>query len=280
VRALSNDHTPSYKDERQRIEKAGFEVIEEQTSTREGKTRTISYIVLNQTNRITVSRAFGYFDYKSNNQNLDRREQAILVDPEIIIHHRDRCRDLYLVLASDGIFDVMTNDDVGKFIVNHVKRLRSNGCDSASVLPKVGDLLLEHCLKIGSTDNMSVLIAALQQYTNKSTLKLRCVDSNKKLRKIQFTSPKVMLIFGITIVVSTFFISFVGRVLIEFSFTTNNNTGDDLKRGGAGHEQLVHPVDLNARDLIRENSIAYCSHEWSCGPCTVAQGENDREIWH
>ena len=48
---------------------------------------------------------------------------------------------LYLVLVCDGVWDVMTNDEVGNFIVDKVNEK-------------------------GSTDNMSVMIVALPSFQN------------------------------------------------------------------------------------------------------------------
>jgi serine/threonine protein phosphatase PrpC len=68
---------------------------------------------------------------------------------------------MYLILACDGIYDVMSNDAVGEFVVNKVNELSFMKHDTSAVLPEVGDELLKECLNLGSSDNMSVLIVAL-----------------------------------------------------------------------------------------------------------------------
>ena len=158
VKALSYDHKPNLDNEKARIEKAGMKV-EDETFTIDGETITISKICKSDTDRIAVSRAFGDFDYKDNS-DLKECEQAIISVPEIIIHKRDFSRDLFLILACDGVYDVMSNDDVGEFVMKKVTELK-NTDDTSAMLPIVGDLLLEECLNLGSTDNMSVLIVAL-----------------------------------------------------------------------------------------------------------------------
>ena len=72
---------------------------------------------------------------------------------------------MYLILACDGIWDVMTNQDAGEFVARKVaERLNdssTNNLAQGEVLARVGDDLLKLCLAKGSRDNMSVLIVAL-----------------------------------------------------------------------------------------------------------------------
>mmetsp|Transcript_18140 Transcript_18140/g.27467 ORF Transcript_18140/g.27467 Transcript_18140/m.27467 type:complete len:150 (-) Transcript_18140:32-481(-) len=103
---------------------------------------------------------------------------------------------MYLALACDGVWDVMSNDEVGAFVARQVaislgwvgdgddatnddgngiendKESKSsfdtsrNGAANKNsvqgeVLARVGDDLLAECLRKGSRDNMSVLIVAL-----------------------------------------------------------------------------------------------------------------------
>ena len=160
AKPLSTDHKPNIPEEAERIKKAGMEVIEE-TFTIEGETITLSKIHKSHSDRIAVSRAFGDFDYKANTE-ISNDEQAIICTPEITVHPRDHSLDMYLILACDGVYDVMSNDEVGDFVVNQVNLL-GNGKRGAieTILPDVGDELLKKCLDLGSSDNMSVLIVAL-----------------------------------------------------------------------------------------------------------------------
>ena len=63
---------------------------------------------------------------------------------------------MYLILACDGIWDVMSNEEVGEFVVKHVSKRVAN--EEEDILAKVGDDLLDLCLDKGSEDNMSVQI--------------------------------------------------------------------------------------------------------------------------
>jgi len=164
IKPLSIDHKPDLPEEKSRIENAGLKVIEERflsgdNGKGENETTSIWKIQKSANEKIAVSRAFGDFDYKSN-EDLKSEEQAIICVPEITIHERDCSKDMFVVLACDGVFDVMSNDEVGEFVANKIRD--QNGPSlSAEVLPEVGDELLNHCLELGSSDNMSVLIVAL-----------------------------------------------------------------------------------------------------------------------
>lgn len=163
TKALTNDHKPNLSEEKIRIEKAGLEVVEETfpSGEKEGEMISIWKIQKSSREKIAVSRAFGDFDYKTN-EDLKMDEQAIISVPDITIHQRNASNDLFLVLACDGVFDVMSNDEVGEFVAKRSNEL-SKGKDvlSPEMLPEVGDDLLKHCLELGSSDNMSVLIVAL-----------------------------------------------------------------------------------------------------------------------
>ncbi len=177
VRALSTDHKPELPLEKERIEKAGMEVVEE-TFTIDGVTTTLSKIHKSETDRIAVSRAFGDFDYKAN-ADLPAEEQAIVCTPEITVHPRNMARDMFLVLACDGVYDVMSNDEVSDFIVQKVEEFEDASTDGpidGAILPEVGDELLNKCLELGSTDNMSVLIVALPKCGESDGATVRALD--------------------------------------------------------------------------------------------------------
>ena len=163
VVAMSEDHKPNLPEEISRIEAAGLSVFAETFAVDNGNQETIYKVKRSEKERLAVSRAFGDFEYKSNS-TLAAEEQAVCCVPELKVHRRDNDHDQYLVLACDGIWDVMTNDEVGTFVVNQMEM----ATDADDVLPKVGDLLLNECLNRGSTDNMSCVIIALGKSTAKA----------------------------------------------------------------------------------------------------------------
>lgn len=160
VKPLSIDHKPSIPSEKERIEKAGLSVIDETFLGPDALPITISKVKKSENNMIAMSRAFGDFDYK--NEELSPENRAIICTPEIKIHQRSN-EDRFLILACDGVFDVMTNDEVGTFVVQKVEALTKSETESTSLLAEVCDALLEECLERKAHDNMSVMIIHLPQ---------------------------------------------------------------------------------------------------------------------
>ena len=64
---------------------------------------------------MAVSRALGDFEYK----NVDGKgptEQLVSPEPEFYKKRREPGSDEFLVLACDGVWDVMTNEDICSFV--------------------------------------------------------------------------------------------------------------------------------------------------------------------
>lgn len=75
----------------------------------------------------------------------------MLADPEVTVLTRDYEHDDFVLLACDGIFDVMSNVTCIKFIQAKLKKTPTN--------PKaVCSALLKRCLELGSRDNMSAVL--------------------------------------------------------------------------------------------------------------------------
>lgn len=162
AKPLSVDHNPDLPEEKKRIEKSGLTVTSD-TFQDGDTTTTIWKVQKGEGEKIAMSRAFGDFDYKANDE-LRPDEQAIVCTPDIHVHRRDSASDMYLVLACDGVWDVMSNDEVAQFVSDKVNELlmepEAAMMDAPTILPEVGDELLKKCLDLGSSDNMSVLIVA------------------------------------------------------------------------------------------------------------------------
>jgi serine/threonine protein phosphatase PrpC len=159
VKALSTDHKPNLPNEKDRIEKSGLSVISETVN----EELVIHKIHLSDGNRLATSRAFGDFEYKSN-KSLEVEAQAVIAVPEVAVHNR--CADdVVLIAGCDGIWDVMSNQDVAMFVTErlhfHCSEASTSTSDAAALLPRIGDELLIECLKRGSDDNMSVVIVAV-----------------------------------------------------------------------------------------------------------------------
>lgn len=131
----SEDHKPNNEPEEKRIEAAGGGVINRRVN-----------------GDLAVSRAFGDFLYK-HRQDLPAERQQVSVEPEITELPRLGDEE-YLILCCDGIWDVMSNEEVVAFVRDRVAKGEIDlGC--------VAEDLLDTCLERGSRDNMSALVVAL-----------------------------------------------------------------------------------------------------------------------
>ena len=130
VRFFTKDHKPENYVERERIEAAG------------------GYVMYNRINGdLAVSRAFGDFQFKC--AKLPESRQQVISDPDVTVLQRF-ADDYFMILACDGIWDVMSIGDVSDFI-------RAKLVEGLS-LSEICNSLIHHCLKRGSRDNMSVLL--------------------------------------------------------------------------------------------------------------------------
>ena len=190
---LSEDHKPDLPEERARIESAGLTVqtdhVPPDDGDEDGEYTTVHRVKKSDMELLGVARAFGDYDYKLNG-DLSPSRQAVVCTPDIVVRERADAEDMYLVLACDGIWDVMSNEDVGAFVSRRVAELLdwvptgasdekeqsgersatalSNNSDlpnksvQGEILASVGDDLLAECLRQGSRDNMSVLIISFK----------------------------------------------------------------------------------------------------------------------
>lgn len=99
----TQDHKPYNEAERARIEKAGGTVMMQRVN-----------------GSLAVSRALGDFDYKRSS-DLKPTEQLVSPEPEITILEREPQHDEFLLLACDGIFDVMSNEEVIAYVSYHLE---------------------------------------------------------------------------------------------------------------------------------------------------------------
>ncbi|XP_076392414.1 protein phosphatase 1B isoform X2 [Megachile rotundata] len=128
----TRDHKPVLPAERERIQNAGGSVMIQRVN-----------------GALAVSRALGDYEYK----NLKDRgpcEQLVSPEPEIFVRDRDDEHDEFLVLACDGIWDVMNNEDLCNFI--HSRLLLTDDLEA------VTNQVIDTCLYKGSRDNMSIVL--------------------------------------------------------------------------------------------------------------------------
>lgn len=110
---MSYDHKPTNAKERERIKNAG------------------GYVEFGRVNgTLAVSRAFGDLGYKTNGQ-IEAKDQAVTALPDLKRVHftvesssidNDENKYDYVILACDGIWDVMTNDVASNFVQERLQR--------------------------------------------------------------------------------------------------------------------------------------------------------------
>ena len=122
---LSVDHKPNESMERIRIEKLGGE---SQITKAQGD----DWRIVN----LSVSRSFGDLDatpYVTHKP-----------DVKIIANHID---DQFVILACDGLWDVMTNEMAVKFILDHSEQKDD-----------IGKLLAKEAIQLGTSDNVTAVV--------------------------------------------------------------------------------------------------------------------------
>lgn len=138
VAALSQDQKPQNPKETERITAAGATVVQ-------------CHGVFRVNGDLAVARALG--DYAFKNADLPQQQQAVTCAPEMNCVPRNKETPQLLLLACDGIFDVMTNDEVAKFVGSQLAEHKEIFTASAR--------LLDECLERESRDNMSVILVDL-----------------------------------------------------------------------------------------------------------------------
>lgn len=138
---LSFDHKPTNAEETKRIVGAG------------------GFVEYGRVNgNLALSRAFGDFDFKKNN-SLPPELQAVTAHPDVI-ERTIAGTDEFIVVACDGIWDCMSNQEVINFI-------RQEIINTSGDLGKICELLMDKCLAPScdyaglGCDNMTVIIVAL-----------------------------------------------------------------------------------------------------------------------
>uniref|UniRef100_A0A6A7FWZ6 Protein phosphatase 2C n=1 Tax=Hirondellea gigas TaxID=1518452 RepID=A0A6A7FWZ6_9CRUS len=129
---MSNDHKPNNESERRRIEKANGEIIFVGTWRVAGI--------------LAVARAIG-----------DRHlKQWVIPDPDVQRRVLTRDDD-FLILASDGVWDVTSNEEAANIVLSVLSSSGGN-------LMTAAESLTEHAYREGSLDNITSLVINLKKY--------------------------------------------------------------------------------------------------------------------
>mmetsp|Transcript_11856 Transcript_11856/g.17785 ORF Transcript_11856/g.17785 Transcript_11856/m.17785 type:complete len:396 (+) Transcript_11856:46-1233(+) len=133
---LSFDHKPSNPTELNRVKEAGGFV----------RYRRVD-------GDLAVSRGLGDFRFKSN-EEVDSKNQKVSIDPELVVCPRDSKKDQFLVLACDGIWDVMENQDCAEVVQSFMDEGQND-------LGQLCEDMLDTCLRRNSKDNMTICVVSL-----------------------------------------------------------------------------------------------------------------------
>jgi serine/threonine protein phosphatase PrpC len=135
---LSKEHKPNHGREKKRIEGSGGRVIKRIQTYRLCPPEGEEYKNLS---RLAMSRSVG---------NLALRDFGLITNPSAVVHEITG-EDLYLVLASDGLWDVLTKERVGEIV---------RDCPFVASLDIAQELLCTAYSK-GSRDDITVIVVYL-----------------------------------------------------------------------------------------------------------------------
>jgi len=148
---LNRDHVPEDNTEKQRILKLGGVVI---GGRLQGK--------------LGVSRAFGNYDFKES--------KLLISEPEVTEVNLQNNLE-FLVLASDGLFEQFSNEEVCSYIKNSI---------NSKPLEEIAQELIEEAIDRGSEDNISIIVVKFGKAYQK-LLKKRSKNLTKSSEKISVT---------------------------------------------------------------------------------------------
>lgn len=133
---LSKDHKPHLNDEKKRIEKLGGEI---EFDGEDWRIKDLS-----------VSRAFGDID----------ATPYVTHRPEIFKYTLKK-NDKFFILACDGLWDVLSNQDAVNFVESEISKIEKLVDMTGYSKNNIANSLASYAIKKGSYDNVSVIIVFL-----------------------------------------------------------------------------------------------------------------------
>ena len=129
--ALTKDHKPNWPEEKIRLASLGGEITFDGFDWRIGD--------------LSVSRAFG-----------DLGNKPFITNMPDIYRYKIQHTDKFVVLACDGLWDIMTNQDVVNYVLDTCYDISTNMRINKKI--NVAKRLAEYAIAKGSTDNVSVIV--------------------------------------------------------------------------------------------------------------------------
>lgn len=134
---LTRDHKPHLPDEQARVRKQGGFVLDVKGCTR------VNGI-------LAMTRAIGDHTFK-----------GITALPEVTVFHRHR-DDEFMILASDGLWDVISDEEGCEVAQRCIARAESRGASPELAAKVAASVLMRAALNKGSCDNISVIVVDLR----------------------------------------------------------------------------------------------------------------------
>jgi serine/threonine protein phosphatase PrpC len=155
VRLSTIDHKPNHPSEKARIEAAGGFVSTDTPARLQGM--------------LALSRMIGDFNYKQN-PSLSHGDQMGSCIPEIFTCEAEEGD--FVILACDGIFDVLSNNELARQVRIRFQQQLAAGVAEPD-LAKIASDIISLCLdKLESKDNMSLMVIYLKGHQNSATAKV------------------------------------------------------------------------------------------------------------
>ena len=133
---LSYDHRTNDKKERKRILESGLQIIDER---------------INGT--LMLTRIFGNYEYKNKEENDEEsiiNKKGLICEPFISKINIDlNIENQFLIIASDGIWDVLSEEDIRHIIINHHDT------------QQICSISIKNSLRREAWDNMSIFAVKL-----------------------------------------------------------------------------------------------------------------------
>ncbi|GBF87365.1 phosphatase 2C 51-like protein [Raphidocelis subcapitata] len=135
---VTDDHKPEREDEAERVEKAGGQVLYWNGHRVMGV--------------LAMSRAIGDHCLRP----------YVIPEPEITVFRR-HARDEILLLASDGLWDVMPNQEATDLAMRCIRRARDKGASPKAAARVAATILTKAAVDRGSRDNITVMVIDLSR---------------------------------------------------------------------------------------------------------------------
>jgi protein phosphatase len=145
--AMSEDHKPSDVREQQRIVRCGGTV---------------------QFGRVcgclAVSRALGDYEFKFTGNRFTNQRELMVSNLADVKQMNITDHTKFLLLACDGLWDVLCNEEATQFVMDHLRRIgpdKLRNSDPQKILDDCAIKLCDYAIERGSMDNVSVTIVFL-----------------------------------------------------------------------------------------------------------------------